>query len=63
MEAVNVMLSPLNRDPSTFLNSVVFFGVQTTGSRYKTSICALPVAPSVSPAASLPSSQDPDAMQ
>ncbi|KAL3148597.1 Protein TIC 20-II, chloroplastic [Trebouxia sp. C0009 RCD-2024] len=34
-----------------------------SGSRYKTSICALPVAPSVSPAASSPSSQFPDTMK
>ncbi|DBA92631.1 hypothetical protein WJX77_006854 [Trebouxia sp. C0004] len=34
-----------------------------TGSRYKTSICALPVAPSVSPAASAPSAAYPDAMK
>lgn len=37
--------------------------VQTSGSRYKTSICALPVAPSVSPAASAPSAAYPDAMK
>lgn len=35
----------------------------TSGSRYKTSICALPVAPSVSPAASAPSAAYPDAMK
>lgn len=37
--------------------------MQTSGSRYKTSICALPVAPSVSPAASAPSSQFPATMK
>ena len=47
----------------TWINKTFWCCLQTTGSRYKTSICALPVAPSVSPAASAPAADYPDAMK